>query len=244
MESNVHVLIFDLFGDFAHFRKYYSTSSPVTFSVVPPITVLGVIGAILGLEKRENQYLRILNEANTRVAIQLLHPVNKIRMGINLVNTKNNIWVPKQRKEGARTQIRYEFLKNVAYRLYVSMDNQTLLQKLIEMVKEHKSFYTICLGISELLADFRFWGEKEFQWREGVDEFVDVDSTVPLDFILRDGINLIGGKRYLKERMPMKMNHLREVLCYGDLLVEMQGLPLNVKLKGYWESDNTRIVLI
>lgn len=40
------------------------------------------------------------------------------------------------------------------------------------------------------------------------------------------------------------MNDDREVLNYGDLLTETQGQELNVKLKGYWESPQERIILI
>ncbi|MDI3478645.1 MAG: CRISPR-associated protein Cas5h, partial [Thermoanaerobacterium sp.] len=29
-------LIFDIYGDFGHFKKYYTTSSPLTFSFPPP----------------------------------------------------------------------------------------------------------------------------------------------------------------------------------------------------------------
>ncbi|SHF29613.1 CRISPR-associated protein Cas5h [Desulforamulus putei DSM 12395] len=238
------VLIFDIFGDLAHFRKYYSTSSPVTFSIIPPVTVLGVLGAILGLSKEENKYIRELNEAGTQVAVQILRPVKKIRMGINLINTKGNIWVPKQRKEGARTQIRFEFLKDVAYRLYVTMGNEQLFKQLSEMVYEHKSYYTVSLGISELLADFRYVAEKEFIWCEGNQHFVNIVSAVPVEYLAADGISITPGKRYLKERVPLQMNDDREVLNYGDLLTETQGQELNVKLKGYWESPQERIVLI
>lgn len=242
------VLIFDLFGDLGHFRKFYSTSSPVTFSVIPPVTVLGVLGAILGLPREENQYVNQLNQAKTSVAVQILRPIKKIRMGINLINTKGDIWVPKQRKEGPRTQIRFEFLKDVAYRLYVSMENEYLFKKLCSMVIEHKCYYTVSLGLSELLADFRYVAEKEFLWYakddDKDDNFVNIATVVPIDHICMDGINIAAGQRYLKEKLPLHMNHHREVLKYGDILMETQGEALNLKVRGYWGSPEERIILI
>jgi len=53
------VLVFDLFGDFAHFRKYYTTTSPLTFSFPPPPTIAGILGAIYGASKEE--YLDIFS---------------------------------------------------------------------------------------------------------------------------------------------------------------------------------------
>ena len=48
------ILVFDIFGDYAHFRKYFTNMSPTTF-VVPPRTVLtGIIGALIGISKEEN----------------------------------------------------------------------------------------------------------------------------------------------------------------------------------------------
>ena len=46
-------LIFDIYGDFGHFKKYYTTSSPLTFSFPPPPTIKGMLGAIGGISKTE-----------------------------------------------------------------------------------------------------------------------------------------------------------------------------------------------
>lgn len=178
------------------------------------------------------------------LAVQNLSRVKKIRMGINLVNTKGNIWVPKQRREGARTQIRFEFLKEVAYRLYVTMEDEQLFQKLIRMVKEHKSFYTVSLGLSELLAGFNYIGLKEFTWQEESEHFVDIVSMVPVNSVLENGIHITSGQRYLKEMVPVRMDHQRVVLDYSEMLIESQGNSLRLKLKGYWKGAEENIVLV
>ena len=41
-------LVFDIKGDYGHFKKYYTTSSPLTFSIPPRTTVSGMIGALIG----------------------------------------------------------------------------------------------------------------------------------------------------------------------------------------------------
>ena len=46
-------LVFDIKGDYGHFKKYYTTSSPLTFSIPPRTTVSGMIGALIGLDKEE-----------------------------------------------------------------------------------------------------------------------------------------------------------------------------------------------
>ena len=238
------VLIFDLFGDFAHFRKFYSTTSPVTFSVIPPVTLMGLLGAILGLSREDNEYLEILNSAVTLVGIQLLKPVKKFRMGINLINTKSNYWVPKHRTEGARTQIKYEFLKEAAYRVYVTMEDEKLFQQLISYVQGHKCVYTVSLGLSELLADFRYVDVQEFSWQEKRDDYVEIASCVLMEDILQGGVDIVPGRCYLKESMPLRMNRLREVTRYGEIMTETQGRPLSLKLTGFWEGKDVKIAFV
>lgn len=46
------VLAFDIWADYAHFRKFYTTTSPLTFSFPPPPTIAGILGAIYGTEKK------------------------------------------------------------------------------------------------------------------------------------------------------------------------------------------------
>lgn len=238
------VLIFDLYGDFAHFRKYYTTTSPLTFSIIPPVTLLGVLGAILGLSNEDNLYIKTLNEAETKVGIQLMKPVKKFRMGINLINTKNDYWVPRHRTEGARTQIKYEFLKDVAYRIYVSMDDEELLNRLEYNVSRHKCVYTICLGLSELLADFSYVGVQNFNWQENNDEFIDIVTAVPMDDVIPGGIDIYPGKRYLKENMPVKMDANREVTRYSEMLAEAMGNHMKLRINGFWESHGLNICLL
>ncbi|MGB9798426.1 MAG: type I-B CRISPR-associated protein Cas5b, partial [bacterium] len=136
----MRVIVFDIWGDYAHFRRFYTTTSPITFSLPPPPTVLGLIGAIIGLGK--NEYLKVLNYTSTYVGIRLLKPVKKIRMGINLINTKSNIWWLKERREGARTPTRFEFLKEPAFRIYFYHKSKEIMARLEENLKAHKSFFT------------------------------------------------------------------------------------------------------
>ena len=79
-------LVFDIKGDYGHFKKYYTTSSPLTFSIPPRTTVSGMIGALIGLDKEE--YLKYFSKEDAKIAIQINSPINKTRISYNLINTK------------------------------------------------------------------------------------------------------------------------------------------------------------
>ena len=48
------VLCFELFGDYAQFRKFFANMSPLSFSIPPRTVLTGIIGAILGIAKNCN----------------------------------------------------------------------------------------------------------------------------------------------------------------------------------------------
>jgi CRISPR-associated protein Cas5h len=62
----VKVIVFDIWGDYGHFKKFHTTASPLTFSFPPPTAVIGIVAAILGIDK-EN-YWDTFSHDNTRLA--------------------------------------------------------------------------------------------------------------------------------------------------------------------------------
>jgi CRISPR-associated protein Cas5h len=233
----MEILSFDVYGDYGHFRKFYTTSSPLTFSTMPPTAVYGLLGAILGLSKEDNQYLLEINSHTTKIAIQVLNPIKKVHIGINHLNTKNHFWAPKTSK-GARTQIRTEFLKAVGFRIYVQMNSKRLFTQLVEMVREHQSIYTICLGLSELLADFSFHNVQEGTLRTNP-EWITTQTVIPISLIHEQKISIEAGLQILKEKQPINMNNNREVLQYESLLFDFSGNPITAVIREYVELTET-----
>src|SRR5690554_4536581 len=106
-----NILVFDIFGDYAHFRKYFTNMSPTTF-LIPPRTVLtGVLGALIGISKEENP--ESFSLARAKIAVQLTAPVNKTIVQINGVKASSLsvLTMP----VGVKRQINYEFVKNPCY---------------------------------------------------------------------------------------------------------------------------------
>lgn len=231
----MRTLVFDIYGDFAHFKRFYTTSSPLTFSFPPPPTVRGMLGAIVGTDK-EN-YLEVFSHEKCKIAIRILSPVNKIRMGLNHINTKGNYWVPiKKGSHEARTQIRTEFLKNPAYRIYVSHSDSTVFGTLIENIKSNKTVFTLSLGLSELLADFKFIGVKEFtQCKNHEGEIL---TVIPMSALENYGITFEEGKKYFKEKIAVEMTKDRVVQRYEDVLFEAQGKSIQARANSCMEDEN------
>ena len=134
-------LVFDIHGEYGHFRKFYTTSSPLTFSIPPRTSISGLIGALIGLDKED--YINYFTKDKAKIAIQILSPVNKSRLAINLINTKTAKMYSKIKD---RTQVTMELLKNPSFRIYFSHEDENLYNKVKEFLEGGKNYYTLSMG--------------------------------------------------------------------------------------------------
>jgi CRISPR-associated protein Cas5h len=231
------VLIFDLWGDYGHFRKFYTTSSPLTFSFPPPPTIAGILGAIYGAGKDE--YLEVFSSARCKIGLKILKPVKKIRMGINLINTKGNYWtIVSKKNHEPRTQIRTEFLKEPAFRIYLSHAEDNVFEKLVNNIKEHKSFYTVSLGLSELLADFKFVALIDGMEKEEFVQSIELSSVIPAVQLASREIEIESGRKYFREKIPMVIDKTRVVQRYEDVIFETNGKNIRAKANEWVVLEN------
>ncbi len=234
------VLVFDVWGDYAHFRKYYTTSSPLSFSIPPRTALIGLISAIVGLDKEE--YLSYMTKDKAQVSLRILQAVKKIRLGINLINTKDGYWIPVKRgSHEPRTQIRFEFLKDPKYRIYFRHREEDLYRSLRQNLSLHKSVYTPYLGISELLANFEYVGEFAIVEMLREEELSYIHSVLPLDTISE--IKLLEGYKFFKERIPTEMLPGRVVTEYREVLYEAGGKPIQARVKGGMKLENGECIV-
>ena len=126
-------LVFEIKSDYGHFRKFYTTSSPLTFSIPPRTTVAGMISAVIGLDKEE--YLKHFSKKDAKIAIQITSPVNKTRISYNLINTKTANMYSKIKD---RTQVTFELLKNPKFRIYFSHNNSEIYNKFKSFLEQKK----------------------------------------------------------------------------------------------------------
>ncbi|WP_028949870.1 type I-B CRISPR-associated protein Cas5b [Sulfurihydrogenibium subterraneum] len=222
----MQVLVFDIWGDFGHFKKFYTTSSPLTFSIPPPTSIFGMIGAVLGLDK--NVYLKYINANTSDIAIQIINPVKKTRITLNYIDTKENFTKIKN-----RTQIRTEFLKNPHYRLYINLKDESLFRELKEKIQEGKNFYTLSLGLANLISNFRYVGLYEIQPLPQSDYV----NTVILNENI-ESIEITEGKRYFKEKIPLDMEENRIVRSYKDVVMELKGDSIEGRFKNVYKVEN------
>lgn len=234
------VLAFDVWGEYAHYRKYYTTTSPLTFSLPPRTAVCGLIAAIAGLDKSE--YLKHFTKDKADIAVKILAPIKKVRLSENLIDTKSAHMMSRIKN---RTQIRFELLKDAKFRIYLGHKETELYQILRTYLSEHKCVYTPCLGLSELIANFEFIGELNCEIRNEIEDFVKIDSVIPIRSDSNLKIDFEDGGEYFHETLPIEMEEDRTLREYCKVVFERNGAPIFAKPDKYWELENgERIVFL
>jgi len=224
-------IIFDVYGEYGHFRKFNTTTSPLTYSIPTPSAIFGLLGAVLGIEREDShnkirekkEHLReVFSNKNASLAIRPLSEIKKVNIGFNLLDTGSyqsffNVT--------NRTQIEYEILKDPKFRIYLQWDHP-LEKELIERLANKRFHFNPYLGISQMTANIEFIGEKELV-EIFESSYIDFSTAVNLSEIKSEkapiDIDFIKQKTFQVETFPLDMQIDRTIKRYGEVLIEMNG---------------------
>ncbi len=211
------VLVFEVRGPFAHFRRVYTTTSSYSYSFPPRPAIIGLLGAILGVNSKPRaSHLKKLGDID--VAVVLRKPVVKIRIPVNLISTKEE----GKRAHGKRLQIPIEVIRDPEYLIFVSENNFEMFHELVQKVKKKEAVYTPCLGLSEFIASFNFVGVYEAAKALLPAE---VNSVIPFE---NHNLRFKKGVLYLKERATRAMDENRKYLKHATYILSADASPIEV----------------
>lgn len=237
------VLIFDFKGPLAHFRKYYTNSSSLSYTFPPRTVITGLIAGLLGYpnEKSEDKniiYYELFSSVNCQVAVTLLTRTKKVMQTVNYIKTKTGTYSFESLITGTRgapTQIPLEILmsdedimQDIVYRIYFHHNDETGIYSNLKTRLENQRFvYPSYLGISEFLATAQYVDEGKLEKNQN--DIVDVKTICRLADVEPDfkGSNL----QYLIEKMPTGFSNDRTPLKPENYIFEMKNRYIRVKLK-------------
>lgn len=220
-------LVFDIWGDYAHFKKIYVTTSALTYSLPFKTSIFGLVGAIIGLDNRENKYLDYFDEANCRLAIQVINPIRIQRININLSPKPGPI-------KDNRKPTTMEYIVKPCYRIFFSHRNDEIYNSLKENLEEKKSVYTPVLGLAHCLANFKFLGEYEIKENNG--------NALINSILLKSEVKSIDTSLWNENQVriqeqamyPLEMNTTREVTKRDNILFDLNGNPIQAEVQKYF----------
>ncbi|MDG6966968.1 MAG: type I-B CRISPR-associated protein Cas5 [Nitrososphaerota archaeon] len=196
------VVVFDVWSNYAYFRRPYSTTAALTFNFIPRSAIEGLVGAILGI--RSDRAYEALSSA--KLALGIRNPVRKIPFATSHIHS--DFWSVmkaylenKEHKRNFTSLVSLELLVEPRYRIYV--DDSTIEQTLVDSLSHHRISYTPYLGTSTMIANFAYAGYFEYveQKRDA-----DVESVVPFAERLPD-LGVFPGVQYsIEEDIPARVD--------------------------------------
>jgi CRISPR-associated protein Cas5h len=229
-------IVFDIWANHAYFRKGFTATSTLSYPFPSRTTIAGLVAGILGLER--DSYYDLFSKDSSKISLRILNPIKKFRINLNYINTKEGFLLS-DIKKGKRTQVQAEFLKDVKYRIYLSLKDTEIMNQLFDLISNHKSVYTPALGISECLANFSLVGDDFFTITEveGIDS-VEINSVVPEN----SEIIIESGKKYGIIKSPGFMNNERVVTDYLEYYYEENGKPIKIANSNYSKIGDDNVI--
>jgi CRISPR-associated protein Cas5h len=247
--TSVRVLSFRLCGKMAHFRRYYSNSSALTYSIPPRTTVTGILAGLLGYER--DRYYNEFSLDECQIAVAIGAPIKKVVQKLNLLMIKK--WDDMNGSQENHSQTATEFVLpqnirdgHIDYWIYVAHRNLEIMKRLENLLKNEGLWYqskAISLGLGT--AYCLGWLQYEGVW-EGQDESstepVDLDTVIPVRLVKKLDIQVAveRGYRLVKEDLPLEFDERRQLTNRGKgcMLINLNEFPIRATVEQYTRLSN------
>lgn len=246
--NSKEILIFDISSEYGHFRKYNTTTSPLTYSIPTRTAIAGIMGAVLGIDRETFDGIfpegiipvqELFSKKNSDIAVQIIHPVKKENVAMNLVNTKTSFY---NLTKAGRTQIEFELLRDPKFRIFFSMNgnNRTVFDELTQRIKFKRHHFSPYLGLAQFTATIDFVGiSKAVLYINKTNNFIQIITAVNLSHLQeKNPVEFDYSAMYSANNMPIEMNRIREVSEYSEVLIEKNGNSIKAKPFKYYFIEN------
>lgn len=232
----MNILAFNIKGQFWHFRKFYTTTSPLSFQIPPFTVVKWIIAGILWLEKdiynEDFNKIKLWLEINSNVS-------EKKMFGLNLRQTKDSDY----KRWITNIRVKQETLIKPNYTIYIAEQDFDYYEQLKNKLENNSWIYTPYLGISEFIADVKYiWEMENINLLEWTD--VSIDSIIPQEYFDRwKNIQIKEWEQFEFEKVPFAMDNNRNLLSLKEFLFNPQGESITLKDVKYYKFKNKNIIL-
>lgn len=154
MRTNFDILVFDLVGKIAHFRKFYANSSSLSYLFPPRTTLEGIVAGILGYDR--DSYYDIFDPSECMITVSPMSRMRTIFQTVNYISVKS---LNDLNGKLGRTQIPFElvvpenFGDHLRYRIYFAHSDDQMISRLEAYLRDGRSHYPISFGAANFLAN-------------------------------------------------------------------------------------------
>ena len=148
---------FEIKGNWGHFKRPETNNNPLSHDLITKTALIGMIGAVLGIERQKMKSLFPQLSEDLLYGVQLLHPVKKISWGFTSHTAIN--------PTAAGTPKYFEFLREPAFSVWIALQNkrsEKIFDSFVDSVKNGNAEYPPVLGWHNCPAELTFVSSGEF----------------------------------------------------------------------------------
>ena len=174
-------IIFNIEGNWGHFRKPETNNNPLTHDFITKTALVGLIGAVLGKNRKEMDELFPILTNGFIYGVQVLNDVKKFSFGFSSRKLGGSS------KGEQQSRKRMEILKDPNYKIALAVkDNKTekYFDEFVFAVKNNIAGYTPVFGIHNCPANLESKSilEGNFVEKESVEDEFEIASFVALNY--------------------------------------------------------------
>jgi len=243
------ILELKLTGKFAHFRKFYTNASSLTYIIPPRTTICGLLASIMQIKR--DGYYDIMSSENLGVAISLVPNIYYHKVFQTLNYAKDATPKIPINDLSVHRQCRLELLKaqgskDLEWVLYICFNRteKNEFEELENRIKEKNFGYGISLGQRQFIAHLELvkaYSQDEFELSPESDYLDSVIERELIEGITSQDCDLI------MERMPLEQELIegkgksyRQTKRFGNIVIETNGKRITGKFKDLVEIYNDR----
>ena len=163
MSQNIlKLLSFRVSGQFAHFRKFYTNASSLSYLIPPRTVIMGMLASVLRYER--DSYYEVFRPEKFRISAAVTPGIRikKKMQSLNYLHFKYHNLLCRGTGEGKNmhAQCKLELLmpesKNIDYTIYVGVvaeDSRNVLDELEARIRQRDFGYGVYLGQRQFRAD-------------------------------------------------------------------------------------------
>jgi len=181
-------------GNWGHFKKPETNNNPLSHDLITKTALIGMIGAVLGIEREDMKSKFPQLSDNLLYGVQLLSPVKKISWGFTSKTAIN--------PTASGSPKYFEFLKDPKYLVSIALKDEESkedFENFKTAVKNETAEYTPVLGWHNCPANIKFVSEGYFSDVQKGEVFITKGFVVAGEYTPKD---FSGGFRIGFDRMP------------------------------------------
>ncbi len=229
------IISFHLRGKMAHFRKFYSNSSALSYFVPPRTTICGIVAGLLGYER--DTYYNDFSIDSFKVAMSCEKPIKKTMQKMNYLMIKSSNDLNGSQEHHSQTPMELVIPQNIRegyidYKIWMTHRNNSIMDKIEEIFSDKEEIYYRSAGACMALGSAFNLGwidvENVLEGKEiNIISEKCISSSIPVEKVKEIKTEKMIESRYkiLKEELPLEFDENRCITGRGlkDILVNVAG---------------------